>query len=133
MAISLTISNSLNRLVDIYYRVPTADGSVTPMIKVSIQPRALCNEIFFVSEAHKEAFLKQIEYYTQKGLLVLGKATEEKLISTNEKLAKEETAEKASKADKLNDKIAEAADNVNVDMKFEAVPEASKGRKSKNK
>lgn len=133
MANTISISNSLNRQIDVYYRVSTVDGSIMPMIKVGIQPRALCNEVSFVSEEHKEAFLTQAKYLIDKGILIIGKATEEKLVSTNEKLAKDETAEKASKADKLNDKLAEAADNVNVDMHFEAVPEAGKGRKSKNK
>lgn len=129
MANTVSISNSLNRQVDIYYRVPAADGSSMPMIKVGIQPRALCNEINFISEEHKTAFLSQIQYYIDKGFLIVGKATEEKLVSTNDKLAKDETAEKASKADKLNDKLAEAADNVNVDMRFEAVPETGKVRR----
>lgn len=133
MANSVIISNSLNRIVDIYYRVATVDGTVAPMIKVSIQPRALCNEIHFISNTHLEAFLRQAKYLIDKKILIVGKATEEKLASVNDQLAKSETEEKALKVDKLNDKISEAADNVNVDMHFEAVPEAGKVRKLKSK
>lgn len=123
---SLIVSNSLNRQVDVYYRVKAVDGSAQPMIKVAIQSRALCNEIAFPSEAHKEAFLAQAKYLLDKEVLIIGKATEEKIVSSNEKLKEDETAEKTLKTNSTIDKIEEAADNVSASMSFEAEPVAGK-------
>lgn len=123
---SLLISNSLNRQVDVYYRMKAVDGSAQPMIKVAIQSRALCNEVAFPSEAHKEAFLAQAKYLIDKEVLIIGKATEEKVVNSNEKLKKDETAEKTLKTDSTIDKIEEAADNVAAKMNFEAEPVAAK-------
>ena len=123
---SLKVSNSLNRQVDVYYRVKAMDGSAQPMIKVAIQSRALCNEIAFPSEAHKKAFLAQAKYLIDKEILLIGGVTEEKVVSSNEKLKEDETAEKTLKADSTIGKIEEAADNVSATMSFEAEPVANK-------
>lgn len=130
---SLLVSNSLNRVVDVYYRVKSQEGTAQPMIKVSIQPRALCNELRFISDAHLEAFKAQSKYLFDKGVLIAGKATEEKLVSTNEQLKSEETAQKTSVSDATIEKLEEAADNVNAEVTMTAEPVASTGKKKSKK
>lgn len=119
------ISNSLNREVVITYRVK--DG---PLISVSIQPRAILNEIAFNSEEHYNAFRRSADYFFKNNILIEGKkVTEEELVSKNEELAVKTTAEKSVKTDKTLDSIAESATNVadNFELKVE------KAQKTKTK
>ena len=128
---SLLVSNSLNRVVEVYYRVATQDGVLQPMIKVSIQPRALCNTINFINEAHLEAFKRQADYLFKKGILIAGKATEEKLLNTNADLKENETKEKTATSDATIEKIQEAADNINAEVTMSAEPVARAGKRNK--
>lgn len=121
---SLLVSNSLNRQVDVYYRVPALDGTPQPMIKIAIQSRALCNEIAFPSEAHKEAFLRQAGDFIKKEILLIGNVSEEKVVDSNEQLKEDETAMKTLKTDTTVEKIEEAADNVSAQMSIKTEPVA---------
>lgn len=128
MAIEVYISNSLNKVVAVNYRLGT-----NPMRVVSIQSRAINNKVMFIDQADFDAFKASAQHLFNKGILIEGSTTEKKLVAQNTKLSKETTAMKTAKTDSVVDKLQESADQVNTDLNIEVEKVEKDGKRKKAK
>lgn len=128
------ISNTLDKLIVTNYRMPSKEGEKpNPVISVTIQPRALLNDVFFPSESHKEEWLRQTKQLFDKGILIEGKVTEKLLINKNAENIQKENEMKKTKSDKTIGEIQEAADKINATIEFTEATGKEDIRNAKNR
>lgn len=138
MSYKIKLSNTLNQEIRTCYRMPKVDGNedikINPVLEVSIQPRALLNDIFFADEVYYHNWKMQNQELFDRGILIEGEVVSEKeIIAKNEKVLNENKKSQEARIDKQVSKLEEAAANINAAVHFEEVDESAKtkGRKSK--
>ena len=138
MSYKIKLSNTLNQEIRTCYRMPKVDGNkdikINPVLEVSIQPRALLNNIFFADEVYYHNWKMQNQNLFDRGILIEGEVVSEKeIIAKNEKVLNENKKSQEARIDSQVSKLEEAAANINAAVHFEEVDESAKtkGRKSK--
>lgn len=138
MSYKIKLSNTLNQEIRTCYRMPKVDGNedikINPVLEVSIQPRALLNDIFFADEVYYHNWKMQNQALFDRGILIEGEVVSEKeIIAKNEKVLNENKKSQEARIDSQVSKLEEAAANINAAVHFEEVDESAKtkGRKSK--
>ncbi len=137
MSYKIKISNTLNQEIRTYYRMPRSEVSedikINPVLEVSIQPRALLNDIYFADQNYYHYWKLQNSSLFERGILVEGDTINEKqILANNEKVMKESKKSQNDKIESQVSKLEEAAANINAAVHFEEVDETAKtkGRKS---
>lgn len=116
MSYSTKISNSTSRTIATKYRMP---GNPASIITITIQPRALLNEIFFIDESYYKEWKRQNQdFFDRKVLYENEKNT--KVLENSGKEADSQTSERMkARSNKAVENVEEAADNVNASIKVE--------------
>lgn len=138
MAYKTKVSNTLNQEIRTCYRMPKVDGSedikINPVLEVSIQPRALLNEIYFADEHYYHQWKMQNQRMFEDGVLIEGEMVSEKeVVAKHEKVMVDNKKNQEAKIESQVSKLEEAAANINAAVHFEEIDESAntKGRKSK--
>lgn len=126
MAVIKKISSSCDNVIHANYRMP---GENSPVLEVSIQPRALLNDVAFPSERFYEEWSRQNSSFLESGLLVVGQATEKLLKARQEEAVKKTKKEVGETVDSVVDKVHAVADEVGGSVKVEIEKADEKRRK----
>lgn len=128
MAKTIKISNSTNRYIETKFRMPHGIP-----LSITIQPRALLNEINFSSEEHYQAWKQQNIVFFDRGVLIENEKNDKLLEAKGQEDAKDVTTKIQTKVDNNLDNVAAAADNVNASLTVETedLREKRKARRTK--
>lgn len=126
MAKTIKISNSTNRYIETKYRMPKGIA-----IAITVQPRALLNEINFHTEEDYKAWRKQNEVFFSKGILFENEKNDKLLEAKGKDEALNVTSKIQKKVDNNLDNVSAAADNVNASLSIKT--EDLRERKSRRK
>lgn len=114
MSKTIKISNSTSRYIETKFRMPQGIP-----LSITIQPRALLNEINFASEEHYQAWKTQNAIFFERGVLIENEKNDKFLKAKGEEDAKGVTTKIQTKVDNNLDNVAAAADNVNATLNVE--------------
>ncbi|EAK7296536.1 hypothetical protein FBF91_05865 [Campylobacter upsaliensis] len=137
MSYKIKISNTLNQEIRACYRMPRSEVSedikINPVLEVTIQPRALLNDIYFADQNYYHQWKLQNQSFFDRGILIEGEVvTEKQILANNEKVMQDNKKSQSDKVESQVNKLEEAAANINAAVHFEEVDETAKtkGRKS---
>lgn len=111
MSKTIKISNSTNRYIETKYRMP--NGII---LAITVQPRALLNEINFPDQANYESWKRQNATFFERGVLLENEKNDKLLEAKGQEDAKNITSKIQNKVDTNLDNVAAAADNVNASL-----------------
>lgn len=128
MAKTIKISNSTNRYIETKFRMPHGIP-----LSITIQPRALLNEVNFSSEEHYKAWKSQNEVFFKRGILIENEKNDKLLEAKGQEDAKDVTTKIQTKVNNNLDNVAAAADNVNASLTVETEDLRERKRRTRNK
>ena len=114
MAKTIKISNATNRYIETKYRMPQGMP-----ISITVQPRALLNEINFPNEECYTAWKLQNKTFFDRGILLENEKNDKLLKANGQEDAKGVTAKIQTKVDNNLENVSAAADNVNASLTVE--------------
>lgn len=118
------ITNTTTRVINTRYRVEKK------ILSITIQPRALANEISFATKNEFDEWRAQNAVFFDKGILILSdtdkKKSEKELTDKNQELAEKESAKAQDKADKAFSEAEVKAQEAQATLKMKVKQEGKK-------
>ena len=122
------ITNTTARVINTRYRIEKK------ILSITIQPRALANEILFATKNEYDEWRAQNAVFFDKGILILSdtdkKKSEKELTDKNQELAEKESAKAQDKADKAFSEAEVKAQEAQATLKMEIKQEGKKEAKA---
>ena len=114
MSKTIKISNSTPRYIETKYRMP---GGLP--LTITIQPRALLNEVNFHTEEHYLEWKRQNSVFFEQNILIENEKNDKLLEAKGKEYAEDVTSKVHNKVNANVENMEAAADNVNASIKVE--------------